>query len=353
MSSIWRSIQNVFASGIELIHDLYEPLFGDAAWGWAIITLTLVVRVAMLPLARKQFTSMRAMQELSPQVKKIQKKYKTDRDLMKKDPERYQSMKAKQNEELQALYREHGVNPVAGCLPLIAQAPIFLALFSVLRSQDILDGRIVTAPFYFITENAAAVDGFDMPGLGSTADSAGWPGYALILLMAATMFFTQRQTMARTAATRAAKGTEDDSGPADMAAQQQKILMYVMPVFLAVISRSFPLGVLLYWVTTNFWQVAQQALILREVKETSVVPGPSDGKGGRASGKRPINDGPSDSGTAKKTPRTPKSPGKPRDERPSNRSNGSPKKKKGGSSHLPAQSDARRKGSHLPSRKTP
>lgn len=267
MSQIWQSIQNVFARGLELLHDAFVSLgLGEASWGWAIIALTLVVRVAMLPLARKQFTSMRAMQELSPQVKKIQKKYKTDRDLMKKDPERYRSLKAKQNEELQALYREHGVNPASGCLPLLAQAPIFLALFTVLRSQDILDGRIVTAPFYFFTENAAPVDGFGVPGLGSTAAGAGWPGYLLIVLMAGTMFFTQRQTMARTAASRP---TRDDSDGPDMAAQQQKILMYVMPGFLAVISRNFPLGVLLYWVTTNFWQVAQQALILHEVKETA------------------------------------------------------------------------------------
>lgn len=339
MSQIWQSIQNVFASGLELLHDAFISMgLGAASWGWAIIALTLIVRIAMLPLARKQFTSMRAMQELSPQVKKIQKKYKTDRDLMKKDPERYRSLKAKQNEELQALYREHGVNPASGCLPLLAQAPIFLALFSVLRSQDILDGRIVSAPFYFFTQHAAPVEGFSMPGLGSTASSAGWPGYLLIVLMAGTMFFTQRQTMARTAASRPAR---DDSDGPDMAAQQQKILMYVMPGFLAIISRNFPLGVLLYWVTTNFWQVAQQALILREVQhsddgETTKPAERKQGLSGRL--KDAVTDR-TETDTATSKPASNGKPGKP--------SASTPKPSKPSGGRTP------RKGSgHLPTRKT-
>lgn len=340
MSQIWQSIQGVFARGLELLHEAFVAVgLGDASWGWAIIALTLIVRIGMLPLARKQFTSMRAMQELSPQVKKIQKKYKTDRDLMKKDPERYRTMKSKQNEELQALYREHGVNPASGCLPLLAQAPIFLALFSVLRSRDILDGEIVTAPFYFFTENAAAVDGFAVPGLGSTATSAGWPGWLLILLMSGTMFFTQRQTMARTQAARADRS--DDDGP-DMAAQQQKILMYVMPVFLAFISRSFPLGVLLYWVTTNIWQVAQQALILREVKDTA----PGTGSSAPAKGaSKPAEKKQSLTGRVKDAVQD-----KVDDSRPATSKDSRPSKKDDASSKKTRSSGKR--SSHLPSRKT-
>lgn len=341
MSAIWRSIQEFFASGLDLLHGVFEPVFGVHAWGWAIIALTLIVRVAMLPLARKQFTSMRAMQELSPEVKRIQKKYKTDRDLMKKDPQRYQAIKAKQNEELQALYREHGVNPAAGCLPLLAQAPIFLALFSVLRSQDILDGQIVTAPFYFFTSGASPVDGFDVPGLGSAASSAGIPGYLLILAMAGTMFFTTRQTMARTAKARETTKSRDDDGP-DLQAQQQKIMMYVMPPFLAIISFNFPLGVLLYWVTTNFWQVAQQALILREVKDTTDAAPSENAKGVKTSGSSTKKTSSKPKGSSRPTPSKSDTAG--RSSRDDLR-----KHKKGG--HLPA---ARGKGGanrHLPSRK--
>lgn len=343
MSQIWQSIQGVFASGLELLHGLFEPVFGEAAWGWAIIALTLVVRVGLLPLARKQFTSMRAMQELSPEIKKVQKKYKTDRDLMKKDPERYRSMKAKQNEELQGLYKEHGVNPAAGCLPLLAQAPIFLALFSVLRSQDVLDGRIVTAPFYFFTENAAPVvsaAGKTLgAGLGSTASSAGWPGYLLILLMAGTMFFTQWQTLARTKAATLDKPARSENDGPDMAAQQQKIMLYVMPAFLAVISRNFPLGVLLYWVTTNVWQVAQQALILRAAGDA--------GKGATATSdkvaaKKPINDPPARKPTkpskstknttsTKNAAPTPNKPSKP------NKASTNSAKRDRGTTHLPSR----------------
>jgi YidC/Oxa1 family membrane protein insertase len=242
------TVLNAFEAALTFLHDIFEPAFGAASWGWAIIALTLVVRIALLPLAIKQTRSMRAMQALQPQIKELQKKYKVDRDLMRKDPEQYKAKKAKLNEEMMALYQREGANPAASCLPLLAQAPIFLALFYTLRRSDDLTG----APFYFFTMNVPD------EGLAGIVSSAGWPGWLLILLMSGTMFVSQKQMMARSAATQG-----DDSNPM---AQQQKILLYVMPVFLAVISFQFPLGILLYWVTTNFWQVAQQWIILREVQ---------------------------------------------------------------------------------------
>jgi YidC/Oxa1 family membrane protein insertase len=248
---IWNSIKGVFQDALQLLHDGMEPLFGDQAWGWSIIALTLIVRVFLLPLAIKQTRSMRAMQALQPKIKQLQKKYKVDRDLMRKDPETYKSRKSKLNEEMMALYKEEGVNPASGCLPLVLQAPIFLALFQVLRDFDPLKN----APFYFFTDQVA-VGNENGSGLGAFVSEVGWPGWLLIVLMSATMFWSQRQMMARNA------GTTDGT-----AQQQQKIMMYVMPVFLAFISFNFPLGVLLYWVTTNLWQMGQQAVILREVKQ--------------------------------------------------------------------------------------
>ena len=85
-------------SVLTFLHDLFVPLFGDNSWGWAIIALTLLVRVALLPLAIKQTRSMRAMQAIQPQMKELQKKYKVDRELMRKDPDTYRSKKAKLNE---------------------------------------------------------------------------------------------------------------------------------------------------------------------------------------------------------------------------------------------------------------
>ncbi len=243
MRELGQSILGIFSSILAFIHDLVEPLFGVHSWGWAIIGLTLVVRILLLPLAIKQTRSMKAMQQLQPQVKAIQDKYKTDREMMRRDPEKYRARKQKQQQEMMALYQSEGANPAASCLPLLAQAPVFIALFWTLRDE----ARLLGAPFYFITE---ATPG----GLDKLVSSAGWPGWVLIVLMSGTMFFSQKQMMARNAA----------SMVDNPMAQQQKILLYVMPVFLAAISFQFPLGILLYWVTTNFWQIAQQAIILRE-----------------------------------------------------------------------------------------
>ena len=261
------TVLDAFEAALTFLHDLFVPLFGEASWGWAIIALTLIVRVALLPLAIKQTRSMRAMQALQPQIKELQKKYKVDRDLMRKDPEQYKAKKAKLNEEMMALYQREGANPAASCLPLLAQAPIFLALFYTLRRSDDLIG----APFYFFTRYVPE------EGLAGIVSAAGWPGWLLIVLMSGTMFVSQKQMMARTAATQGA-----DSNPM---AQQQKILLYVMPAFLAVISFQFPLGILLYWVTTNFWQVAQQWIILREVKAEAESGELKDKPGGGAAGK--------------------------------------------------------------------
>jgi YidC/Oxa1 family membrane protein insertase len=263
VSQIWNSILDAFESALAGLEQLLS-FTGAASWGWAIIALTVVVRIVLLPLAIKQIRSMRAMQAIQPQMKAIQKKYKVDRDLMKKDPDQYKAKKQKQNEEMMALYQAEGVNPAASCLPLIAQAPVFFALFSILRGEraDELAGQ----SFYFVTSQVPE------EGLTALVSAAGPPGWLLVVLMAATMFLMQKQMMARQAAT----------GADNPMAQQQKILLYVMPVFLAVISFSLPLGVLLYWVTTNAWQAGQQAIMLREVRHEVEEGTLADHPGGEA-----------------------------------------------------------------------
>ena len=243
----WRPFLTFLEVALTALHDVLEPIFGaDPAWGWAVIALTLIVRTLLTPLAIKQIRSMRGMQAIQPKVKEIQEKYKVDRDLMKKDPERYQKLKQQQNEKLMELYKEEGVNPASSCLPLLLQMPIFFALFSVL-GDDRVEG-LADASFYFFT--AFIQDGAQFEGLGASISNAGWPGWLLILTMAGTMFLTQRQMQARNSA----EGAQ---------ATQQKVMMYVFPVFLAVISFNFPLAVVLYWVTTNIWQSAQQYVMLR------------------------------------------------------------------------------------------
>jgi len=260
MRELSDAVLGAFSAVLSFLHDLLVPVFGIHSWGWSIIALTILVRIALLPLAIKQTRSMKAMQTLQPRIKEIQAKYKVDRDLMRKDPEKYKQRRAKMNEEMMALYQREGANPAASCLPLLAQAPIFLALFWTLRDEADLIG----APFYFVTSVAEG-------GLESLVSSAGWPGWLLILLMSGTLFWSQKQMMARNAASMA-------DNPM---AQQQKILLYVMPIFLAVISFQFPLGILLYWVTTNFWQIVQQAIILRETtKAAPVTAGATGAQGG-------------------------------------------------------------------------
>ena len=278
MIELWQSILRAFAQVLTFLHDMLVPVFGENSWGWAIVALTLIVRVLLLPLAIKQTRSMWAMQAIQPQMKALQKKYKVDRELMKKDPEQYKAKKAKLNEEMMALYKEEGANPAASCLPLLAQAPIFLVLFWTLRDFDELSG----APFYFITRFVS--EDSEFTGLAALVNQAGWPGWLLIVLMSGTMFISQKQMMARTAVTQG-----DTPNPM---AQQQKILLYVMPLFLAVISFQFPLGILLYWVTTNAWQVVQQWIILREVTSEKAAGTLPDKAGGAAADDADAGDAP-------------------------------------------------------------
>ena len=244
------------AIALEWLHDVTEPLFGDHAWGWAIIILTILVRVALLPLAVRQTRSMRAMQALQPKVKAIQKKHKVDREAIRRAPAAARAKKQKASEEVMALYRENGVNPATGCMTSLLQLPEFLGLYSALASQP----EIKDAPFYVFTDFSrgiprlwgATLGPADPDGLGAAVSQAAPWGWVLAFLMIATMFISQKQMMGR---------TQVDAAQA----QQQKIMLYVLPAMLGFISINLPVGVLLYWVTTNFWTMGQQAVILREV----------------------------------------------------------------------------------------
>lgn len=252
---MWNSILEVFRAALAGLHQLLEPVAGVNAWGWAIVALTLAVRILLLPLAIKQTRSMRATQALQPKIRALQDKHGATRDLARADPEEYRRRRAKLNEETMALYRAEGVNPASGCLPLLLQLPIFFALFSVLRSYPDLQD----APFYFFTAHVPAGE-VGARGLGALINQSGWPGWLLVGLMAVTTFVSQRQTISSSAAM------------PESALTQQKVMLYVMPVFLVFVSLGLPIGVMLYWVTTNLWQIGQQAISLREVKTHPGLP---------------------------------------------------------------------------------
>ncbi len=238
---VWQGLLDGLAGILEQFYSWLAPLFGNNAWGWAIILLTVTVRVALLPLAIKQTRSQRAMQSLQPEIKKIQAKYKTDRGLMKTDPEKYRDQRAKQQQAMMALYKERGINPASGCLPLLAQMPIFLALFNVLRDAE----RLEAGTFYFLST------------LTETPSRVLGGALLLLVLMAATTYYSSKQMMGSTAAV----GQQQQ--------QQQKIMLYVMPVMLTVFAWNMPIGVLLYWVTTNLWTIGQQAVMFRSVASTA------------------------------------------------------------------------------------
>ena len=240
MGELWRSLQAGLGYLLTFLHDAFVPLTGEFAWGWGIIGLTLLVRLVLLPLAIKQITSMRGMQQLAPELKKLQAKYKVDAATRKADPAKYQEQRQKLQQEQMALYRDNGVNPAAGCLPLLAQAPVFFALFSVLRSPDIVP-ELQDAPWYLVDALSQTVQG-----------GAGVGAYLLLLIMGISTFVSQRQTMA--------------SNPAAASQPQQKVMLYVLPGMLVFFGINLPIGVLLYWVTTNLWTMVQQYVIYKRIQ---------------------------------------------------------------------------------------
>jgi YidC/Oxa1 family membrane protein insertase len=227
-------------------HALLSPIFGaasGAAWGLSIVGLVIVIRVLLIPLFVKQIKAQRNLQILQPQMKEIQQKYAGD--------------KQRQSEEMMKLYRETGTNPLSSCLPILVQAPIFFALFRVLQgmAQDKAVG--VLTPELVDQGREALI--FGVPIYGTFLNAAETPNptathvvtLVMIILMSLTTFITQRQLIV--------KNTAADNPMV----RQQKLLLYIFPVMFAIGGINFPLGVLIYWLTTNLWSMGQQFWVIR------------------------------------------------------------------------------------------
>jgi YidC/Oxa1 family membrane protein insertase len=217
-----------------------EPVLGTQSYWVAIVMLTLTIRVILIPLVARQVRSQRAMAELAPELRKLQQKYKDDRQRL--------------NQEMMALYQERGVNPFMGCLPLFVQLPFFLALYQVIFQRRIAgeDNILLDHGFFGIPLNTVwwQLDGW----FERLLTVEGVVILLLILAQAAVMFFSMRQMMAKQSAATAAN---------PQAQQMQQTMMRVMPLMLGVVGVNFPLAVLIYWVTTNLWQWGQQTVMLR------------------------------------------------------------------------------------------
>jgi YidC/Oxa1 family membrane protein insertase len=234
-------------------HDFFKKIGLDPAGGWAwggsIVGLVIVIRILLIPLFVKQINAQRGLQILQPEIKKIQTKYKG-----KTDPESRQ----KQQQEMMKLYKDNGTNPLASCLPILLQAPIFFALFHVLNGigKHPPQGKGFMSDADAAQAAKALIFGAHISDKFIGADSLHVQIVCavLIVLMSATTFTTQKQLMSK-------------NMPADAMnnpfAQQQKILLYVFPLVFAVSGVNFPIGVLLYWLTTNIWSMGQQFYVIR------------------------------------------------------------------------------------------
>ena len=210
-----------------LLRDVLNWIHGTIGlpWAWSIVALTILVRVVLVPLTVRQIHSMQSMQAHMPEMKAIQQKYKTD--------------KKRQQEELMKFYRENQINPAASCLPLLAQIPVFFALYFVLRafSKNPPSGSLSWLHI--------------VPNIAEHANKH-WSGYMLLVIYAAS----------QVASTYFMSATMDKT---------QRTMMMILPVaFVPVIVR-FPVGLVIYWVTTNLWTVGQ-GLVTRQMMPKAKPP---------------------------------------------------------------------------------
>lgn len=254
IASLFSFITTPVSWIIVQFHSLYGALFGpDTGWAWglSIVSLVVVIRICLIPLFVKQIKSMRNMQALQPKMKAIQERYKNDRQ--------------RQSEEMMKLYKDTGTNPLSSCLPILAQSPFFFALYHVLSkiasgdtigvlNQELVNsareahifGAPIAAKFMDSEEKVAALNASLTDVRVVTA--------IMIVLMSASQFYTQRQLMQKNV----------DLTVKTPYMQQQKMLMYIFPLIFAVTGINFPVGVLVYWLTTNVWTMGQQMYVINQ-----------------------------------------------------------------------------------------
>jgi YidC/Oxa1 family membrane protein insertase len=260
-----------FESIMVFIHDNVV----GGSWGLAIVGLTVLIRAVLVPLTYRQLKSMQEMQRLSPQIAALKAKYKDD--------------KQRQQQEIMAFYRENKINPLASCLPLLLQLPVFISLFYMLRTDLKLDicGRQLREHFSQvlgktiahngeIPSGAVTVAGHHVKGLSEISCNAVAPHSAKFLFLpditekatgAALIVLIVLYVGSQIFSTLVATASADPN---------QRRLMLLLPLVFVVILYRYPAGLLVYWITTNLWTIAQQYLIKRAI---GPPPAPADGKG--------------------------------------------------------------------------
>ena len=226
------------------------PTAGGLTWVLSIVGLTIVVRAALIPVFVKQIKSQRNMLLVQPELQKLQKKYKG-----KTDRESREKFAAEQ----MALYKKSGSNPLSSCLPLLMQMPIFSSLFFVLNDAQKGKGG-VGAVTVELSKSFANADLFGAP-LSATFMSSPLLevkilAAVMIIAMTASQFITQKQIIAK---------NQNPAVATSQYMQTQKIMLYIFPIIFAISGISFPLGVMFYWLTSNFWTMGQQFIVIRNM----------------------------------------------------------------------------------------
>jgi YidC/Oxa1 family membrane protein insertase len=283
-------IENAFSpliSAFEWVMVFIHDHLVGGSWGLAIVGLTVVIRAVLVPLTFRQLKSMQEMQRLAPQINELKQKYKED--------------KQRQQQEIMKFYRENKINPLASCLPLLLQLPVFISLFYMLRTdlKKHICGRQLKHVYeqvYLPLHHGVRLDDY----IGKTScDSVARhsakflflpditnkaTGAALIVLI---VLYVGSQVVSTLVATAAAD-------------PNQRRLMLLLPIVFVVILYRYPAGLLVYWITTNLWTIAQQMLIRQYMGPPPAPPG--KGTGGPGSGPSPDGKQPSPRGGPKAEP---------------------------------------------------
>jgi YidC/Oxa1 family membrane protein insertase len=240
-------------------HDGLSAIGLPAANGWtwtlSIIGLVLVIRAALIPVFVKQIKAQRGMQLLQPDLKKLQNKYKGKTDQL--------SRQAMAQEQM-AMYKKHGTNPFSACLPMLIQMPFFFALFQVLSgisaAKDQGVGIGAMSHEQVVEFDASSIFGAPLSAAllhgGATNVSVVVLSIVMIIAMTASQFITQKQIMAK---------NMSEEAMASPFMRQQKMMLYILPLVFGIGGINFPIGVLIYWTTTNLWTMGQQFFVIRRM----------------------------------------------------------------------------------------
>jgi YidC/Oxa1 family membrane protein insertase len=229
LANIFQPLIDVFETVIKFFHDSV-----GLEWGLSIVVLTIIVRALLLPLTLKQFKSMQAMASHAPELKKLQERYKGDKERL--------------NQETMKFYRENKINPFASCLPMVAQLPVFLSLYYMLRTDlrhDICPGvnpptRVPPVPCGHTPDSSFLF----IPDL--TSKATGGVLIALIVLYVGSQLFSTLLMSTTTDRT-------------------QRMIFIALPFFFVLFAVQFPAGLLVYWITTNFWTIIQQTIVRKRL----------------------------------------------------------------------------------------